>query len=80
VTAQEEGVQMKLTLRQFEQEVTTITHPAFPVLRAGEECQVQFVFDNPKARQSFSFHLVGEGKASSIQFQKFEVTIDRGKG
>lgn len=79
VTAQEDGVQMKLTLRQFEKEVTTIEHPLFPLLRVGEECHVQFDFKNPKARQAFSFHLVGEGNNSSIQFKKFEVTIDRQK-
>ena len=79
VTAQEEGVQMTLTLRQFEKEVSEIKHPLFPLLRAGEECHVRFDFENPKARQAFSFHLVGEGRDSSIQFKKFEVTIDRGK-
>ena len=78
VTAQEEGIQMKLTLRQFEKEVA-IDHPLFPLLRAGEECHVQFDFDNPKARQAFSFHLVGEGTDSSIQLEEFEVTIDRQK-
>jgi hypothetical protein len=78
VTAQEEGIQMKLTLRQFEKEVA-IEHPLFPLLRAGEEAHVQFEFNNPKARQAFSFHLVGEGLDSSIQLEEFEVTIDRQK-
>ncbi len=79
VTAQKEGIQMQLTLRQFEKEVTNIAHPPFPLMHAGEECHVQFDFQNPKARQAFSFHLVGEGHDSSIQFEKFEVTIDRQK-
>ena len=77
VAAQEEGVQMKLTLRQFEKEVTTIEYPLFPLMHAGEESSIQFDFENPKARQAFSFHLVGEGRDSSIQFDKFEVTINR---
>ncbi len=77
VRAPEEGVQMKLTLRQFEKEVTDIDYPPFPLLRAGEEGHIQFDFQNPQARQAFSFHLVGEGDDSSVQFDKFEVTINR---
>ena len=77
VSAQKDGIQMKLTLRQFEKEVTTIEHPPFPLLHAGEEGHIQFDFENPQARQAFSFHLVGEGHDSSIQFNKFEVTINR---
>ena len=77
VTAQEEGIQMKMTLRQFEHEVSEIKYPPFPLLHSGEECHVRFDFENPTARQAFSFHLVGEGRDSSIQFKKFEVTIDR---
>ncbi len=79
VTAQKEGIQMKLTLRQFEHEVMNIEHPTFALLHAGEESHVQFDFENPQARQAFSFHLVGEGHDSSIQFKKFEVTIERQK-
>ncbi len=75
ISAPPEGVQMKLTLRQFEQEVKSIEYPPLPLLHAGEEGQVQFEFDNIKSRQGFSFHLVGEGPDTSIQFQKFEVTI-----
>ena len=74
-----EGIQMKLTLRQFEKEVGDIDYPQFPLLHAGEEGHIQFDFQNPKARQAFSFHLVGEGRNSSIQMQKFAVTIDREK-
>ncbi len=75
-----EGIQMKLTLRQFEKEVGDIEHPPFPLLHAGEEGNIQFDFKNSKARQAFSFHLVGEGRNASIQLEKFAVTIDRGKG
>jgi len=77
VSAQKEGVQLTLTLRQFEKEVSTIKHPPFPLLHAGDECHVQFDFRNPEPRQAFSFHLVGAGKDSSIQFEKFEVVIER---
>jgi hypothetical protein len=76
MSAPPEGVQMKLTLRQFEQVVKSIEYPPLPLLHAGEECQLQFEFDNIKSRQGFSFHLVGEGPDSSIQFQKFEITIN----
>ncbi|TKB26985.1 LTA synthase family protein [Desulfopila sp. IMCC35006] len=80
LTAPPEGIQMKLTLRQFEKEAGDIKHPQFPLLHAGEEGHIQFDFQNQKARQAFSFHLVGEGLNSSIQLQKFAVTIDREKG
>jgi len=76
VAVQKDGVQMKLTLRQFEKEVA-IEHPPFPVLHTGEECHIQFDFENQQARQAFSFHLVGEGYDSTIQFNNFEVTINR---
>jgi len=77
VAVQQEGVQLKLTLRQFEKEVTTIDYPPFPLLHSGEESHVEFDFDNPEARQAFSFHLVGEGRDSTIRFEKFSVTIQR---
>lgn len=77
VAVQEEGVQLKLTLRQFEKEVTTIDYPPFPLLRTGEESHIEFDFENPEARQAFSFHLVGEGRDSTIRFEKFAVTIQR---
>lgn len=77
VAVQEEGVQMKLTLRVFEKEVTTIDYPPFPLLHTGEESHIEFDFENPEARQAFSFHLVGEGRDSTIRFEKFAVTIQR---
>lgn len=78
VVAEKTGVQLKLVLRQFEKEVTTIEFPPFPLLKTGEACHIRFAFDNPEARKAFSFHLVGEGKDSSIQLEKFEVAINRG--
>ena len=80
VTAPPEGIQLRLILRQFEHEVGGIEYPQFALLRAGEEGRLQFAFKNPKARQAFSFHLIGEGHKASIQLQKFTVTIDREKG
>lgn len=77
VTAGENGIQLKMVMRQFEYEVGGIEYPPFPLLKAGEECQIRFSFNNPEARKSFSFHLVGEGRDSSIQLQKFEVAINR---
>ncbi|MEE4241779.1 MAG: sulfatase-like hydrolase/transferase [Desulfopila sp.] len=76
VHAGEDGARLKLTLRQFEKEVTTIDYPAFPVLHSGEEARVRFSFENSEARQAFSFHLVGEGENASVQFQKFEIRIE----
>lgn len=78
VTAEDAGVQLKLVLRQFEKEVGGIEFPPFPLLKTGEECHIQFAFNNPESRKAFSFHLVGEGKNSSIQLQKFEVAIHHG--
>lgn len=78
VAAEDVGVQLKLVLRQFEKEVAGITYPPFPLLKKGEECHIEFAFDNPQSRKAFSFHLVGEGKNSSIQLQKFEVSIKLG--
>jgi len=78
--ASAEGIRLKLLMRQYEYEVGGIDHPPFPVLHAGEEGRVEFDFDNPIAKQKFSFHLVGEGKDAEIRLEEFNVTINRGKG
>ncbi|KAB2887487.1 MAG: LTA synthase family protein [Desulfobulbaceae bacterium] len=75
-----EGIQLKLFMRQFENLVGGIDYPPFPVLHAGEEGRVEFDIDNPQARQSFSFHLVGEGKGAEIRMEEFNVTIERQQG
>ncbi|MDP3478743.1 MAG: LTA synthase family protein [Desulfoprunum sp.] len=75
-----EGIQIKLFLREFEYLVKDIEYPSFPVQHAGEEAKLEFDIDNPKARQSFSFHLVGEGKNAEIKMEEFNVTITRNKG
>jgi hypothetical protein len=47
------------------------------VFHTGEEGGIEFDFENPKERKSFSFHLVGEGKNASVQMLEFNVTVDR---
>lgn len=75
IQAQENGIQLKLTLREWENLVTDITYSDFPLLYANEETLVEFEFDNPQLRQAFSFHLTGEGIQSSIQIKEFNVTV-----
>ncbi len=75
-----EGIQLKLFMRQFENLVGGIDYPAFPVLHAGEEGRIEFDIDNPQARQSFSFHLIGAGKDAEIKMEEFNVTINKNKG
>jgi hypothetical protein len=79
VAAGPEGIQPKLTLREFEHEVISIPYPSFPLMREGEEARIQFDFTNKKERNAFSFHLTAEGRDASIRFEKFEVVIERGR-
>ena len=71
-----QGVRLTLGFKQWEGAINSIKHPEFPLLHAGEEGKLDFVFDNPVARQSFSFHLLGEGKDATVQMEKFDVTIE----
>jgi hypothetical protein len=75
IQAQANGVQLKLSLRQWEQLVTDISYSDFPLLYADEEALFEFDFDNPEVREAFSFHLTGEGIQSAIQIKEFNVTI-----
>ena len=68
-------VQMKLTLRAWEHEVGGIEYPPFPLLKPGESAALEFDFKNEKQRQSFSFHLFGEGVKSRIQIDEFTVKV-----
>ena len=77
VQAPENGIQLKLFIRQYEILTTNIPFPEFPVLHTGEEGGIEFDFENPKDKKSFSFHLVGEGKNASVQMLEFNVTVDR---
>jgi hypothetical protein len=71
-----EGVQLRLVLKMWEGTINSIQHPGFPLLHAQEEGKLAFTFDNPVARQSFSFHLLGEGRNASIQLEEFNVTVE----
>ncbi|HSL40168.1 MAG TPA: LTA synthase family protein, partial [Desulforhopalus sp.] len=75
VATNPDGIQLRLVMRQFEQEVDEIAHPPFPRLLQGEAGSVQFHFTNQEPRQAFSFHLVGEGAGNVIEIEKFEVAI-----
>jgi hypothetical protein len=79
VAAGPEGIQPRLTLREFEHEVLSIPYPPFPLLRQGEEARIQFGFKNKKERNAFSFHLTAEGRDASIGLEQFEVVIERSK-
>lgn len=68
-------VQMRLTLRAWEKEVGGIDYPQFPVLKPGESTALEFDFENEELRQSFSFHLFGEGSKSRIQIDEFTVKV-----
>ena len=71
-----EGVQLRLVLKMWEGTIHSIQHPEFPLLHAQEEGKLEFSFDNPVARQSFSFYLLGEGKDATIQMEEFTVTVE----
>ncbi|MDY0267851.1 LTA synthase family protein [Trichloromonas sp.] len=71
-----EGVQLKLILKMWEHTINSIPYPEFPVLRAQEEGTVEFFFDNPEERRSFSFHLIGEGKDAIVQMEEFKVSVE----
>ncbi|MCB2214966.1 LTA synthase family protein [Desulfofustis glycolicus] len=75
LSTEPEGLRLQLTMRQFEQEVTTITPPTFPLLHSGESCSVSFSFTNEQARQAFSFHLLGAGENTRIRLDTFTVQI-----
>ncbi len=77
--ASEEGLQLQLFLRQNEHPVSDIAYDTFPTLFAGEEGRVEFDFINAEARQSFSFHLVGEGKDAAVQLEEFNVTVEQNR-
>ena len=79
IKASPDGVRLKLTLRQWEQQIKHIPYPAFPMLnKDGEEARVTFAFHNDKAQQSFSFHLTGEGKDAQARIEEFTVTVTPG--
>lgn len=78
VSAPPDGLLLKLILRQFEQEVTSVLTPTFPLLQTGQSCRLSFSFNNDQARQAFSFHLLGAGHNARIQLDTFDVTVTSG--
>jgi hypothetical protein len=80
LSTEPEGLRLQLIMRQFEQEVTTITPPSFPLLHGGESCSVSFSFTNEQARQAFSFHLLGAGENTRIRLDNFTVRITPDNG
>jgi len=77
VKAGDDGIQLKLNLREYEHLVTNIDYPSFPLLHAGDVTEIAFDFDNPRTRRAFSFHLFGEGANAIVQVEEFSVTVDR---
>jgi hypothetical protein len=73
-----EGVRLRLLLKQWEHPVTGIEPPEFPRLPAGGEGRLEFAFDNPGARRSFSFHLLGEGRDARVRLEQFRVQVSAG--
>ena len=69
------GIQLRLLAKEWEYDQLDIPIPAFPLLKTGESCLVEFSFKNPEARQSFSFYLLGEGKNALIRIDEFAVTV-----
>jgi len=76
VQAPEEGVQLRLALKQWEHPLADIQHDRFPLLHAREEGEIEFSFENTLPRQAFSFHLLGEGKDAVVELEQFDVTVD----
>jgi hypothetical protein len=79
VKAPASGIRLKLLVKQWEFTQNDVAMPVFPILHAGEESEIEFEFDNPKARQYFSFHLLGEGKNGSVRMEEFNVTVKKNK-
>jgi hypothetical protein len=75
LSTEPDGLRLQLIMRQFEQEVTTITPPSFPLLHSGESCSISFSFANEQERQAFSFHLLGAGENTRIRLDNFTVRI-----
>ena len=67
VRAPEEGVQLRLALKQWEYPLKDIKHDSFPLLHAQEEGMLVFSFENTLPRRAFSFHPLGEGKDTAVR-------------
>jgi len=80
VRAPEEGVQLRLALKQWEHPLEDIKHDGFPLLHAREEGTLVFSFENTLPRRAFSFHLLGESKDAVVQLEQFDVSVDSREG
>lgn len=80
VKASVDGINLNLSIKEWDVDNQDIAFDNFPVLYAGEEGSVSFSFYNAKPRQSFSFFLVGEGKNAQVRLEDFSVTIDHNRG
>jgi Sulfatase len=76
----QQGIQLKLIMRQYEKVVGGIDAPPFPIMHTGDEDRVAFDIYNPNARLYFSFHLIGVGKDAVIKMEEFDVNIARTPG
>lgn len=74
VNAPTDGITLQLLLKQSERPCTDIIPPVFPLLYTGDEKTVEFDFNNPQARNSFSFYLLGAGKDAAIRIDAFEIS------
>ncbi|MCL1980971.1 MAG: LTA synthase family protein [Proteobacteria bacterium] len=79
VKAPSSGINLNLLIKEWDMDSHDIPFDNFPILHAGEEGKVEFSFYNPRARQSFSFFLVGEGKNGMVKLEDFTVTIDQNR-
>lgn len=70
-----EGVQLRLLVKEWEQNQSNIAIPELPLLKKGEEVEQSFSFNNEQARQSFSFFLVGTSANALVQIDQFDVVI-----
>jgi hypothetical protein len=80
IKAPAKGINISLSIKEWDIDNLDIAFDNFPILHAGEEGRVAFSFYNPKPRQSFSFFLVGEGKNAKVRLEDFSVTIDYNRG
>lgn len=73
-----EGLQLKLLVKEWEYDQSNVRVPELPLLKKGEKLERSFSFSNIKARQNFSFFLVGAATNALVQIDQFDVVIRPG--
>lgn len=73
--APEEGLQLKLLVKEWEYDQGDMNLPELPVVHRGETLERSFSFHNNQARQSFSFFLVGSGAKALVRIDQFDVVV-----